>query len=154
MSTSRWSGSAYGYRADPAVPAFPDDRAIIIFDGTCVMCSRFAQIVLRRDRAFRFRLLAAQSPLGVALYKHYGLDPVDYETNILVEDGRPWFKSDASIRILVRLGFPWSLAAIGWLLPRRVTDLLYDIVARNRLKWFGARETCYVPQPKDADRFL
>src|SRR6185312_15467893 len=100
MSTSRRSGQAFSYRIDPAMPAFPDDRAIIIFDGRCVMCSRFAQIVLRRDKSFRFRLLAAQSPLGAALYKHYGLDPVDYETNILIENGKPWFKSDASIRIL------------------------------------------------------
>ena len=147
-------GAAYSYRSDPSVPPFPDDRAIIIFDGKCVMCSRFAQTVLRRDKSFRFRLLAAQSALGAALYKHYRLDPVDYETNVLIEHGLPKFKSDASILILERLGFPWSLVALGRLLPRSVRDWLYDIVARNRLKWFGARETCYTPQPNEADRFL
>jgi predicted DCC family thiol-disulfide oxidoreductase YuxK len=78
---------AYSYRRDPAVPPFPDDRPIIIFDGYCALCSGWAQLVLRHDRTARYRLLRAQSPLGYALYVHYGLDPQDYETNILIEDG-------------------------------------------------------------------
>jgi predicted DCC family thiol-disulfide oxidoreductase YuxK len=151
---SEMTKAAYSYRDDPDVPAFADDRAIIIFDGKCVMCSWFAQIVLRNDRRLRFRLLAAQSPLGAALYRHYGLDPVEYETNILIEEGVATFKSAASLRILEQLSFPWSMAAIGWLLPRMMRDWLYDVVARNRLRWFGVRETCYAPQPADADRFL
>lgn len=152
--TSHMTKAAYSYRDNPDVPAFPDDRAIIIFDGKCVMCSWFAQIVLRNDRRFRFRLLAAQSPLGAALYRHYGLNSVEYETNILIEKGVATFKSAASLRILEQLSFPWPMAAIGWVLPRVVRDWLYDVVARNRLKWFGVRETCYAPQPKDAERFL
>ena len=52
---------AYSYRNDPAVPAFPDDRPIVIFDGNCVLCSAFAQFILRTDRRRRFRLMAAQT---------------------------------------------------------------------------------------------
>ena len=151
---ARWNGQAYSYRNDPAVPAFADDRAIVIFDGKCVMCSGFAQLILRRDTHFQFRLLAAQSPLGAALYRHYGLDPADYETNILIERGLPKIKSEASIRILTQLGFPWSMARLGWLLPWMIRDRLYDFVARNRFNWFGVRESCYVPQPGDDARFL
>jgi len=54
------------YRTDPAAPSFPDDRPIIVFDGHCVLCSRFARLVLRRDRAGRFRLLPA--PIRDAAY--------------------------------------------------------------------------------------
>jgi len=136
------------------VPAFADDKAIVIFDGVCVMCSAFAQTMLTRDRAGVFRLLAAQSDLGAALYRHYGLDPVNYETNILIEDGRAWFRSEASIRIMARLGLPWSMAVLGRVLPLGWRDRLYEVVARNRLKWFGVRAQCYVPRPEDASRFL
>lgn len=144
----------FSYRADSAVPRFPDDRPIIIFDGNCVLCSRWAQFVLRWDTTRRFRLLAAQMPLGAALYRHYGLDPVDYETNVLLEDGRAWFKSEGSIRMFERLGFPWNAVIIMRLLPRGVRDRLYDVVARNRFRWFGTRATCFLPDPADADRFL
>jgi predicted DCC family thiol-disulfide oxidoreductase YuxK len=148
------AAQAHSYRSDPAVPAFPDDRPIVIFDGNCVLCSSFAQFILRVDRRHRFRLMTAQTPLGAALYAHYGLFDDDYRTNILLEDGRVWLKSDGSIRIFVGLGFPWSMAAIGKVLPRSLRDLLYDVVARNRLRWFGRRATCFLPDPQDADRFL
>ena len=148
------SRAPFSYRSDPAVPAFPDDRPIIIFDGNCVFCSGFARFILWADRKRRFRLLAAQSGLGTALYRHYGLDLVNYTTNILLADGQAWFKSAASLRIFQRLGLPWALLSAGWLVPSALRDRLYDVVARNRLRWFGVRETCYLPDPTEADRFL
>jgi predicted DCC family thiol-disulfide oxidoreductase YuxK len=144
----------HSWRDDPTVPPFPDDRPILIFDGHCVLCSSFAQFILRHDHRRRFRLLAAQTPLGVALYRHFDLDPTDYQTNILIEGGRAWLKSEGSIRVFERLGFPWSVMAIGRVLPLPVRDWLYEIVARNRLRWFGTRATCYLPDQSEADRFL
>lgn len=144
----------FSYRDDPGVPSFADDRPIIIYDGHCRLCSGFVQFVLRRDPQGRFRFIAAQSPLGAAIYRHYRFDPVDYETNILLEDGQPWFKSEGSIRMFVKLGFPWSLFALGRVLPLALRDRLYDLIARNRLRWFGARSTCHLPAPEHAGRFL
>ncbi len=144
----------YSYREDRAVPPFADDKPVIIFDGYCALCSGWASFVLRHDRAGKYRLLAAQSPLGRALYIHYGLNPDDYETNILVADGIAWFKSEGSIRMAEGLGFPWRLAAAFRVLPLALRDMLYETVARNRLKWFGKRATCYLPDAKFADRFL
>jgi len=145
---------AFSYRGDPDVPPFPDERPLLVFDGTCVLCSAAAQFVMRRDRRRVFRLLAAQTTLGAALYRHYGLDPVRYETNILIEDGRAWFRSEAVIRVLARLGFPWSVAVAARVLPSALREPIYDIIANNRIRWFGARDQCYAPQPEDADRFL
>jgi predicted DCC family thiol-disulfide oxidoreductase YuxK len=144
----------FSYRRDPAVPSFPDDRPIIIFDGTCVLCSGFAQFVLKHDRCRRFRLLPAQTPLGAALYGHYGLDPKSYETNILLEEGEAWLKSEGSIRMFERLGLPWSLASAWRIVPRPIRDRLYDVVAHNRLRWFGVRETCLLSASGHEDRFL
>ncbi len=137
----------FSYRADPAVPAFPDDHPIIIFDGKCNMCSGFVRFVLRRDKRDRFRFVAAQSPLGEALYRHYALDAVDYETNILLEQGRCWLKSESSIRIFEGLGIPWSLLSLGRVLPLSIRDRLYEYIARNRLRWFGVRQACFLLDP-------
>ena len=145
----------YEYRADPAVPCFADDRPVIVFDGKCVLCSSFAQFILRKDRSARFRLLAAQSELGNALYRHFGLDPVSYETYVLLQEGKAYFRSEASIRILDGLGGAWSLfATLARFVPASLRDALYDVIARNRLRWFGTREQCYLPGPSQADRFL
>jgi predicted DCC family thiol-disulfide oxidoreductase YuxK len=144
----------YSYRSDPCVPKFPDDHPIIIFDGVCVLCSGSAQFVLRHDTRQRFRLLTAQSALGHALYVHYGLDPQDYETMILIANGIAYFKSEAGIRIAESLGRPWSLAAAFRILPRRLRDRLYGAIASNRYRFFGRRQHCYLASEADRARFL
>jgi len=145
---------AHSYQSDPAVPAFPDDQPLFVFDGDCVLCSASARFVLRHDRSKRVRLAPAQSPLGSALYRHYGLDPATFETNILLVDGVAWFKSDAAIRIARLLGFPWSLASLTSLAPRFFRDGLYDMLARNRFRLFGRRRVCYLAEPGFEGRFL
>jgi predicted DCC family thiol-disulfide oxidoreductase YuxK len=146
--------AAYSYRNDPAVPAFPDDRPIIVFDGYCVLCSGWISFVLRHDRHAIYRLLPAQSPIGHTLYVHYGLGPQDYETYIFIQDDIAWFKSEATIWMTLGLGFPWSLAGVLRIVPRSWRDRLYAWVARNRLCFFGRRDTCYGPLPHHKDRFL
>jgi predicted DCC family thiol-disulfide oxidoreductase YuxK len=145
---------AFSYREDSSVPHFPDDRPIIIFDGHCILCSRFARFILRHDRRAVLRLMAAQTPLGQAIYRHYNLDPVNYESNILLENGHAWFKSAGTIRMFAHLGFPWSLVKVLRLVPRGMLDRLYEVIARNRLRWFGSQSICFVADPAHRDRFL
>ncbi|KQP52215.1 thiol-disulfide oxidoreductase [Methylobacterium sp. Leaf106] len=144
----------FSYRTDPAVPSFADDRPIIIFDGHCALCVGWIRFVMQRDHAKRFRFLSAQSALGRALYAHYGLDTDRLETNILLCEGRAWFKLEGSIRIASSLGFPWSLAATLRLIPTRGQTALYDLIANSRFVLFGRKDVCHRPAPTDADRFL
>lgn len=148
------TSTLYGYRDDPAVPPFPDDRPIIIFDGYCVLCSGFARFVLKHDRRARFRLLAGQSPLGQAIFRHLGLNAQDFETNILLYQGHAWFKSRGTIQMFRLLGFPWSSSVLLRAVPTPWLDRLYDLFARNRFKWFGRREQCMLMDPAYRDRFL
>lgn len=145
---------AYSYRNDASVPAFADDKPVIVFDGECIFCSGWVRFLLRHDRRGQYRYLTAQSPLGQALYRHYGLDTVRFESNMLIEDGVARFKSDGSIRTLARLGPPWSLANICRILPAALRDPLYDLVARNRYRIAGRRQSCMVPTPEERGRFI
>ena len=133
---------AFSYRQDANVPRFPDDKPLIVFDGVCVFCSGFAKFVLRHDRHNRLNLCTAQSKIGHALYVHYGLDPENYETNIVLRDGRAHFKSDAFFEVMKLLGAGWSLLAVLQVFPRGLRNWLYDRIARNRYKLFGKAESC------------
>lgn len=148
------SKAAYSYRADPTVPEFPDDRPVIVFDGHCVFCSAGMRAILRADRKGVFRFLPAQTPLGEALYRHYGLDPGDYESNILIAGGVARFKADGSIAMAERLGWPWKAFGALRVFPRGWLDAAYNLVARNRMKIFGRSNVCYRPEPGDLDRVL
>jgi predicted DCC family thiol-disulfide oxidoreductase YuxK len=144
----------YAYRRDAAVPAFDDASPIVIFDGKCVMCAGFVQFLLRHDHRARLRFLTAQSMLGEALYRHFGLAHGAFDTYVLLDEGRARVKSDAALRIFALLGLPYSLLATARVAPRGFRDWIYDIVARNRVRWFGAREVCYAPTAADAARFV
>ena len=145
---------AYSYRTDPAVPAFPDDKVLVVFDGVCVLCSGFAKFILKRDRAFAFRMTTAQSPLGQALYRHYGLDTDEFETNLVIVGGRAYGKLDSVAIAGERLGGPWRAVALLRLLPRVLADWFYDRVARNRYALFGRADSCMIPPPEWRERFL
>jgi predicted DCC family thiol-disulfide oxidoreductase YuxK len=155
-STSRRLSAAppYSYRADQAVPAFPDDTALVVFDGVCVLCSGIARFILKRDERFAFLLATAQSPLGQALYRHYGLDPNEFESNLVLADGRAYAKLDTVAVVAERLGGPWRALALLRLLPRVLGDWVYDRVARNRYALFGRTEHCMLPPPEWRDRFI
>jgi predicted DCC family thiol-disulfide oxidoreductase YuxK len=130
----------YAYRDDPAVPTFPDDKPVFVFDGVCVLCSGGAAWLMRHDRGRRFRLASAQSLLGKALYAHYGLDW--NATYLLISNGRPYIKSDGYLEMCRVIGGWWRLFLVLALIPRAVRDWGYDIVARHRYRWFGKVEYC------------
>lgn len=135
----------YSFRGAGDVPPFPDDKPIIFYDGVCVLCSGFVRFVLARDRSAQFRFVAAQSALGQAIYRHYGLDPVAFETNLLIVDGRAYGKLDAFTGMMGRIGGAWHAVRVVAVLPRPVRDWLYDRIALNRYRLFGRTDTCMVP---------
>ena len=96
--SQRLAGKApYSYRGDPSVPPFLDDTALLVFDGVCVLCSASARFILKRDRAHRFRFATAQSQLGRALFRHYGLDAQTFETNVVLIEGCAYGKLDTVV---------------------------------------------------------
>lgn len=130
------------------------EAATIVFDARCVLCSANAQFILKHDRTRRFRLASMQEPVGAELYRRHGIDPADPDTLILVRGDTALRNSDAVLAIYEGLGWPWRAAAILRLVPRFVRDPVYRLVARNRYRWFGRRETCWLPRPEHADRVV
>ena len=96
----------------------------------------------------------AQSPLGQALFRHYGLDTEAFETNLVLIDGRAYAKLDSVADVCRRLGGRWRLLAALRLLPRPLADWLYDRIARNRYALFGRTDSCMIPPPEWRDRFI
>ncbi|WP_298257378.1 DCC1-like thiol-disulfide oxidoreductase family protein [uncultured Litoreibacter sp.] len=139
---------------DPNVTALILGADVIVFDGLCVLCSGFLKFMLKHDRRQRFRFVVAQSELGEKLYSHLGLKSADYDSNVVIIDGRIYTKLDAFAAAMDALGGLWSAAKLVRLLPRPVADWLYDRVARNRYAVFGKTEACLVPTPDIQDRFL
>ncbi len=145
--------AAYSWRSDQTVPAFPDDHPIVIFDGVCVLCSHSMRFIAARDHG-QLRFIAAQSPLGQALYRHFRLDPVQFETVLLIDNGRAAAKLRAFAGLARLIGGAWHAARCMRLLPDSVADWLYDRIAKNRYAVFGRTDTCMVPDASWRNRVL
>lgn len=126
----------------------------MVFDGECSFCNRWVDFLLRFDRRDVFRFAARQTESGALFSRQAGLPEAGVGSIVLVEQGIVRLRSAAVLRMLGLLGFPFSLTAIFRLIPSALRDVMYDWIARNRLKWFGRRQTCRLPAPAERHRFL
>lgn len=132
-----------------------DGHSVIVFDGVCMLCSRWVDFILRHDRAGRFRLAAMQGQHGRALLIAHGLSPDDPVSFLLVERGEGYSDTDAIARVLGQLGGPWHAAgATLRAIPRPLRDPAYRWIARHRYRLFGRRAQCRLPEPEQAWRFI
>lgn len=131
----------------PAHTGFP----VVVFDGVCNLCNTTVDLLVRLDRHGRLRFASNQSPAGSSLI---GTAPNGGDSIYFVEADRVSSESTAVLRIASHLAFPWRLAKLGWVVPRPLRDWIYRLIARNRYKWFGKRDTCRLPTPDERSRFL
>lgn len=146
------SKRAFSYRDDPAVPAFDDSRTLFVFDGVCVLCSSGAAWVMRHDKHARVNFTPAQGELGQALYAHYGVE-MD-ETYLLIAGGRAFTASRGYLELCRVLGSRWHVFRAAAVIPERLRDWFYAVVARNRYRWFGKAQYCGLLTPAQRSRLL
>lgn len=147
--------SPFSYRADQSVRSFDDAPPLFIFDGMCVLCSSGVQWMLARDPKGTTRFITVQSPLARAIYAHYGLDPDDFDTFMVLKGGVPHLRYRGWLEAAKTMPAPWSwLGFAGHAVPAFIGDAVYDVIQKHRFQWFGRRETCLVPDAAAKARFL
>ncbi|WP_058308121.1 thiol-disulfide oxidoreductase DCC family protein [Gracilibacillus massiliensis] len=128
-------------------------KRIILFDGVCNFCSSSVQFIIKRDPNQKFQFASLQSDVGQQLISNYNV-PKDIDSLVLIEGNRYYTKSTAALRIAKSLHRLYPLVSIFLLIPKIVRDRVYQIIAKNRYRWFGKKEHCMLPSPKDRERFI
>ncbi len=132
---------------------------LILYDGMCGLCRRLVGMVLKRDHGGIFRFASLQSGFGRDLVNRSGHDPDVLETFYVLPDYQTHLpallsRADAALFLLRRIGGLWRALGVLSVLPHRVLDWAYDLIARNRYGLFGRYESCFVPGTEYRDRFL
>ena len=131
-----------------------EQNVVILFDGVCNLCNGAVRFFIKHDRRQRLRFASLQSESGRFILEKHGL-PDDYLSSIVFVEGESFYlNSTAVLRACRHLGFPWSTAKVFLFIPRPIRDLIYKWIARNRYRWFGKMDSCSLPDPATADRFL
>jgi len=134
-------------------PAADLPEGLILFDGVCVLCAGWVNFIIPRDPEGRYRFVPIQSEPGRALAARFRIDTAAPETNVVIRDGKAWFKADSALRVCRDLP-GWRWMQLFRLLPRPLRNIFYDLIAQNRYRLFGRRETCLVPTPAIRNRFV
>ena len=129
------------------------DDDVILYDGVCVLCSRWIRFIAARDTDKRFRFTAIQSGYGTRLAQAFDIDPEQPDTNAVIHGGVAFFKSDAVLMVLSQLP-GWKWLEVLRVVPISVRDAAYNLVARNRYRIFGKYEQCFVPDADFRDRMM
>jgi len=129
-------------------------EAIILFDGLCNFCSGSALFIIRRDPKEYFRFAALQADPGRSILQEYDINPERFDSLILIEKGKVYHRSGAALRIARRLRGGWPVFYAFIIIPSFIRNFFYDLVAWNRYRWFGKRQSCFIPDQDIRSRFI
>ena len=127
---------------------------VILFDGVCNFCNSAVNFVLKRNEKANILFAPMQSLAGQELLKRYGLPLNEMRSFVLIDKGKAYQRSTASLKVCRYLRGLWPLCYGLIIVPRVIRDGIYDWVAKNRYKWFGVRDQCMVPSQEIKQRFL
>jgi predicted DCC family thiol-disulfide oxidoreductase YuxK len=130
------------------------NNQLILFDGVCNLCNSSVDFIVRHDKKGVFKFASLQSDLGQEVMKKFNLPMQKYDSVLLIRQNKVFKKSTAALEIARQLKGFWFLLYGFMIIPAFIRNLAYDLIAQNRYRWFGKKETCRLPTTEERGRFL
>ncbi len=128
-------------------------KPVIFFDGVCGLCNGFVDFIIKRDRKDGFLFSPLQGETAAKFLP--ALSDSFQQWDIVYADEDGFHRaSDATIKIVSKLGGIWAATGIFIFVPKFIRDALYRHVAANRYKWFGRWDFCRIPSEDEKSKFL
>ena len=101
-----------------------------------------------------FKFASLQSEVAKRLLSHTNLSNPDAGTFVLIENGEVYTRSTAALKVCKHLNGLWPLMAVFIFVPLVIRDWVYNLISKNRYRWFGKRDACMIPSPEMKNKFL
>jgi len=118
------------------------NKPTIFFDGFCNLCNSSVRFIIKRDNKNKFQFASLQSELGQTVLKENNLPDTNFNTLLLVKNGKVYTFSTAALIIAKELSGLWPLLYVAIIFPEKIRNTVYNYIAKNRYKWFGKKEQC------------
>lgn len=129
-------------------------KPIILFDGVCNLCNGSVLFIIKRDPEAKFSFASLQSSFGQSQLKKFNLPLGELNTIFLIKDENFFHKSDAALEIAKGMSGLWPALYIFKIIPSFIRNFVYDLIAKNRYRWFGKQDACMIPTPELKARFI
>lgn len=127
---------------------------LVLFDGECNFCSSSVQFILRKEKNPQLKFVSLQSETAKKLLQPFSEKRNIPDSLVYISMGKIHFKSGAALHICRHLKFPWPFLYFLIIVPPFIRNFFYDWFAANRYRWFGKKNSCFVPTPEIKSRFL
>lgn len=132
-----------------------EGKKIILFDGVCNLCNSSINFIIKHDKKDIFRYASLQSEIGKKLIAERNINISELDSILLIDPKMAYYyKSTAALHIAKQLSGIYPLLSVFLILPKFFRDWIYDIIAKNRYKWFGKKESCMIPTPELKTLFI
>ncbi len=129
-------------------------RQIILFDGVCNLCNGAVQFVIKHDPHAKFTFASLQSETGKNLLEAHNLPTDQLNSFVLIQGERSYTRSTAALKVVMQLTGLVKILYGFIIVPVFIRNAVYQLIAKNRYKWFGKKEACMIPSPALKQRFL
>ncbi|HEY9116253.1 MAG TPA: DCC1-like thiol-disulfide oxidoreductase family protein [Roseivirga sp.] len=130
------------------------EQDILLFDGVCNLCNSSVNFIIDHDPKENFKFAALQSKFGRQKLSELGYNQEDFDSLVLLSGDKVYKKSSAALRIAKKLSGLYPLLYVFIIIPPFIRHGAYDIIAKNRYKWWGKRDSCRMPTPELRARFV
>ncbi|MEI8112267.1 MAG: DCC1-like thiol-disulfide oxidoreductase family protein [Bacteroidia bacterium] len=138
------SGSTQNQQIQDIGAILPEGKILVQFDGLCILCSKTVQFILKADRKKKFLFQTLQDTSKQE----------SFDTVIVSDQNSSFQHFDAILKIGKELGGIYRMIAVFRILPRKWRLGLYLWIAKNRFRWFGIRNSCYLSSEDEKERFI
>lgn len=127
---------------------------IVLFDGVCNLCNGSVQKIIENDSKNQFKFASLQSDFGQIFLAEHKLDNQNFKSLVLIDGNKYFTQSDAALRIGKELKGIYKISTILLWIPKFIRNSVYNIIAKNRYKWFGKQDSCWLPTEDLKEKFI
>ena len=131
-----------------------ENSKVILFDGVCNLCNNSVKFIIKNDKRNIFKFAPLQSEYGINVQNRHHINTNEINSIILVDGDKIFTRSTAALVIAKDLRAPYFIFYIFIIIPVFIRNFIYDLIAKNRYKWFGKMESCMVPSNELKNKFF
>ena len=128
------------------------DKALLLYDGVCVLCQKSVVWLINKDHK---GLIQFSSLQGETAKAHLSAQELQVMSSlVLIYNQKQYHKSSAFLKLMQLLNWSYKGLYVFMLVPKFIRNAVYDVIAKNRYKWYGKHASCWLPNAADKWRFL
>ena len=127
-------------------------KHIVFIDDECIFCNFWGNYIAKNDKSNGILISSSSSKIFDEVKKNHSNFPNPSDTIILYYEGQYFTKSTAVIMIANNMKSWYFILSVGYLIPKKIRDLIYDFIAKRRKSIM--KNDCVIEELRNREKFI